>query len=193
MNTMKRISLTLFVFLLPLILCSLPASAQDLKLTEEMITRYLAVYDQLIASSPKTAERLFHNEPIEPGTPESAVAEGALKKAGFADLQEFAAADITIGTAWLQLTAQEMAATADEKKREAVQALEDALQDPQIRGAQRTELEQALERMQNEGQPAGIASDADLIDSSGMELLRSHREKLRPVMNMGSGNEFREF
>jgi len=183
----------LFGFLLPLFSCSLPAFAQDLKLTEDMITRYLAVYDQVIASSPKTAERLFHNEPIEPGTPESALAEGALKKAGFTNLQEFIAADITIGTAWLQLSAQEMAEKADSKKQEAVETLENALQDPQIKGPQRAELEQALERMQSEGQSAGIASDADLIDSTGMGFLRAYREKLQPVMNMGSGGEFREF
>lgn len=189
---MNSLRLAVFSFLL-FLPGMLPAAAQELSLSEEMITRYLSVYERIIASSPEAAFRIFHNESIEPGTPEAAMADAALKQAGFATAQEFAAVDVVIGTAWLQLTAQEMAETAVTKKREAVELLEDALGDPNIKDAQRAELEKALEQMQREEQPAGIASDADLIDQAGMDLMRSYRERLKPVMTMESGTPLREF
>lgn len=167
--------------------------AQDLTLTEDMITRYLAVYEHIIASSPETAFRFFHNDAIKPGTPEAVLADTALKQAGFASKQEFAAVDVVIGTAWLQLTAQEMAETAETKKREAVSLLEDTLGNPNLTDAQRLELEQALARMQSEGKPAFTASDSDLIDQTGMNLMRSFKTRLKPVMAMESDTRLMEF
>lgn len=170
-----------------------PAFNQDLKVTEELITRYLAVYDTVLASSPAVAYSLFHNETLDPATPEGAMAAAALGQAGFDSPEEFSAADVIIGTAWLQLTAEEMAESAERTKRDALAAIEDALADPNLKDAQRAELEQALEQMQKEEQRAVTASDTDLIDPAGMDLIRTYRDKLRPIMTMDSGEQFRGF
>lgn len=171
----------------------LPVFAQDLKLTEDMLTRYLTVYETVLASSPETAYRLFQNETLDPATPERAMADAALRQAGFESQQEFSAADVIIGTAWLQLTAEEMAESADRTKRDAVTAIEDALADPSIKDAQRAELEKALEQMQNDGQSVATASDSELIDQADMKLIRSYRERLQPVMTMKSADQLRGF
>ncbi|HQG28094.1 MAG TPA: hypothetical protein PLY73_06015 [Candidatus Ozemobacteraceae bacterium] len=170
-----------------------PAFSQDLKVTEEMITRYLAVYDTVTASNPAIAYRLFHHETLDPATPEGAMAEAALKQAGFESQQEFSAADVILGTAWLQLTAEEMAKSAERTKRDAVTAIEDALADPNLEDAQRNKLEQALERMQQEERPTATASDTDLIDSDSMALVRSYRDRLRPIMTMDSDEQLKGF
>lgn len=176
-----------------LLAVAVPAFSQVLKVTEEMITRYLAVYDTVLASSPETASRLFCNERIEPSTPEGAMAAAALSRAGFESQEDFSAADVIIGTAWLQLTAEEMAESAERTKRDAVTAIEDALADPNIKDAQRDELEQTLEQLQKEEQHAAAASDSDLIDPAGMALIRSYRDRLRPIMTMGSDDQLKGF
>jgi len=181
------------ICVLLLLAAVLPAFTQDLKVTEEMISRYLAVYDAILASSPKTAYRLFHNETLDPGTPEGAMAATVLSQAGFESQEEFSAADVIIGTAWLQLISEEMAESAEQTKRDAVTAIEDALADPNIKDAQRAELERALEQMQKEERSAATASETDLIDPAGMALIRSYRDRLRPIMTMDSGEQLKGF
>jgi len=176
-----------------LLAVAFPAFSQDLTLTEDLITRYLTVYDTVLASSPQTAYRLFHHETLDPATPEGAMADAALRQSGFESQQDFSAADVIIGTAWLQLTAEEMAESAERTKRDAVTAIEDALSDPNIKDTQRAELEQALERMQKEEQRSATASDTDLIDPAGMALIRSYRARLRPIMTMASDEQLKGF
>ncbi len=176
-----------------LLAAAIPAFSQDLVVTEEMITRYLAVYDTVLASSPEAAYRLFHNETLDPAAPEGALAAAALSQAGFESQEDFSAADVIIGTAWLQLTAEEMAESAEKTKRDAVTAIEDALADPNLKDAQRAELEQTLEQMQKEERPAVTASGTDLIDPAGMALIRSYRDRLRPIMTMNSDEQLEGF
>ncbi len=166
---------------------TLPAQAAgDLALTEEMLTRYLAVYDALVATSPETAARLFRNDVPAAGTPEAELADRAIREAGFTSQSEFSAADVVIGTAWLQMSAQEMAESAEAKKREAIETLESTLEEASLRSDQRAELELALERLRAGDEPARTATDTDLIDAAGIELLRRYRDRLQPVMQQNS-------
>ncbi|HEY9070721.1 MAG TPA: hypothetical protein VIV61_10740 [Candidatus Ozemobacteraceae bacterium] len=168
-------------------------AAGELALTEEMVTRYLAVYDTLVATSPETAARLFRNEPPPAGSPEASLADAAVRAAGFADMGEFSAADVIIGTAWLQLTAQEMAESAEAKKREAIETLESTLEEGSLRTEQRAELELALERLRAGDEPARAATDTELVDPAGIELLRRYRERLQPVMQQNSAGSVTGF